>query len=74
MNGYDLQDWLRVVQKLQNLNFKWEIRSEFINIKDIKGNLLGSFIKIQELLNYLCGYEAGFAAGEVFGFKRGRKK
>lgn len=74
MDGNDLIIWERVAEKLKTKTMYWHTDGECISIYWRDGRLAGSFETVNDIYNYLCGYETGFSVGETEGFKKGRKK
>lgn len=57
MNGHDYQKLKLTEEKIKKHNLKFKVKGEFFELSG-KGLILGVFITLDELYNYVCGYEA----------------
>ena len=61
MDGFDVQKYVQVEQKLPELGMGMAIQGALFCLKK-GGETLGNFKSIAELYSFLLGYEAGWVA------------
>ncbi len=70
--GYDIQKYERVLEIAEKLDINVGISGDSFDLTNNNNKcILGKIQKLDEVLSFLCGYDAGFSAGVRRGLTMG---
>lgn len=63
MNGYDLQQWFILVDKVTGQGIQLIPKGEQIQLLEPGGLIMGTFATVNDAYYFMCGYEQGLSKG-----------
>lgn len=63
MNGYDVQQWILLVEKVTSHGIQLSPKGEQIVLLESGGLIMGTFDTVSDAFYFMCGYEQGLSKG-----------